>query len=1232
MPCHVFISHAHADKSIADRLIQALEDRNIKCWVAPRDVPAGGSYAAAILAAIENSYCLVLIYTARANVSRHVLREIERALNFGIELIPIRFDDSVLSKSLDYLLATVQWLPANLEPTETAIANAATQITAFVASKEAVADTEARDALGTGPIARNAAIENTPDDQLFARLQSYVPKQLAEKIRSSGHVEGERRQVTVVFAGISGFAELSERLDAEEVTGCVNACFKELVDAVYQYEGMVDKFLGESIMAVFGAPVAFEDDAERALRAALMMRARLEDFNRHRIDKLGEELNLHIGVNSGAVIAGNVGSDLRMSYTVMGDTVNIASRLQDAADRGQIFVSHNTRRLTRGAFTFRAMEPIRLKGKSDQVPVYELIAAKIQPGKARGVTGLFSPLVGREWECKALIECITGLRLGHRAIAMIYGDAGVGKSRLVAEVQRRESKGVTWLEGRCFATSHTLSYGPFLDLLRRHLGLADEYSDIEQRAVLHDCVRETFPDSWDVYPVLAQLLALGLDDSDEQVLKQLKGEAFRNRLFEIIVELLSQLDSRGPVVVLIEDLHWADESSIVLLNHLIALTGAEHLAIIGTRRTREEPLAHWAKLAPALEQQREYLIEIELKPLPFNASRALVEHLLGGNYLPQTLSNQILDKSEGNPFFLEEVLQSLIERGVLVREGQGWMVGASSETIRVPDTLQGLLLSRLDQLPEDLKKVVQKAAVIGRIFLYRLLEQLVRGDRLDADLASLQGSGLVREYSRLPEVEYAFKHALTKQVAYQTLLGPARKALHRKVGEAIELIFGPRLQEFSGVLGYHYFSAECWEKALEYLVRSADAGFRVCAYAEARGHCSRALECLSHLGTDPEHLQQRIDLTIELVGASLLAESPEKNLARLMEVEPVAQSLADPVRLGRVQLWIGRAHYYATRFREAMAYFQKVVILASDLRDPELMALPGAAIARVLFMQGQFKESVQFLDQALPLLEAAQLGHEMLFAHMIRGIARTCLGHYAAGMSDLNGALEIARANRDQNAEAMAHTGLAIIQLVAGGYEEGVASAGKALEVAEKSGDAFFRYTTNSCIAWGTLRLGHPKESLPYWATGREAAKPMGGRLILGDWFAAFEAEALLGSGDPEAALRRAEEALALAQTAGSTIGEALAECAIGRALAATVARREEAQGHVAKATELLETMGAKYDLARAILAQTEVHLACGDRAAAAPALKKAAAICHEYQLTREELGARALMSQLGAT
>jgi adenylate cyclase len=252
-------------------------------------------------------------------------------------------------------------------------------------------------------LAQQAVAHNVPShDELLAQLQSYIPKQLADKIRSSGHVEGERRQVTVIFADISGFTALSERLDPEEVALFSNDCMKELIDAVYQYEGMVDKFIGDCIMAVFGAPIALEDDAERALRATLSMRERLEAFNRKWIDKLKEPLALHIGINSGTVIAGNVGNDLRMSYTVMGDTVNVASRLEGAATRGQIFVSQSTHRLTHGAFTFRALEPIRVKGKSDLLTVYELLGAKILPDQARGLEGLVSPLMGRTAETTAL--------------------------------------------------------------------------------------------------------------------------------------------------------------------------------------------------------------------------------------------------------------------------------------------------------------------------------------------------------------------------------------------------------------------------------------------------------------------------------------------------------------------------------------------------------------------------------------------------------------------------------------------------------------------------------------------------------------------------------------------------------------------------------------------------------------------------------------------------------------
>jgi class 3 adenylate cyclase/tetratricopeptide (TPR) repeat protein len=1075
--------------------------------------------------------------------------------------------------------------------------------------------------------------EGVSHDPLLAQLQSYIPKQLADKIRATGHVQGERRQVTVVFADVSGFTALSETLDPEDVAAAINDCLKELADAVYQYEGMVDSFIGDCVMAVFGAPVALEDDAERALRAALSMRERLAPFNSRWIDKLEEPLALHIGVNSGTVIAGSVGNDLRMRYAVMGDTVNVASRLESAATRGQIFVSQSTHRLTRGAFTFRAMEPIRVKGKRDLLMVYELLGAKIQPDKIRGLEGLIAPLVGREWECKVVRKAVAATKLGQSAVVLVYGDAGLGKSRLLSEVNASEAEGVTWLEGRCFASSQTLSYAPILDLIRRRSGITNEQDLQEQQAALRRHVSTDFPAEPEIYAVLAQLLALPLSDAETELIKALKGEAFRTRFFSIIEQRLLALAEKQPVVLVIEDLHWADQSTIDLIAYVLPLAKRTRLTFIGVSRSRHEPPDLWNKLNPALEECREHLVEVPLQSLSTDASRTLVKELLGGAELPESLAAEILDKSEGNPFFLEEILRSLIEAGGLVLEGDRWTVTPLTGTSRVPDTLQGVLLSRLDRLSEELKQLVQKAAVIGRVFLYRVLQQIAGGNgSLDNLLASLEASDLVHERSRIPEIEYIFKHALTQDVAYQTLLGPARKALHQRVGDALESIFRDRLEEFAGVLAYHYFSAESWEKALRYSVQAADAAFRVYAYPEARGHYRRALECLRHVEETRGHLEQKIDLTIKLVGVSLQSEPPKTYLASLSEVAAVAQSLNDSLRLSRVQLWMGRAHYFAGELREAAGYFQKVLAMAAVLKDPELIALPGAVIGRVLIVQGQMEKSIQLFDQAIPLLEAQRNVHEALYARMYRGIARTCLGRYAAGLSDVNGVLEMARRAGDRGAEAFAHTSLAFIQIVAGESEEAVTNAYSALKVAEKSGDAIFQYATNSLVAWATFSLGDAKGSLPYWAAAREAARSFGGSLVLREWYGAIEAEAVVEAGDPKLGLQQGQEALALAKAAGSTIGAAMAHRAIGRALAANRDKGNEALEHLAKASELFQSLGTKYFLARSQMAEAEMRLAIGHREEAIQLFEQVAATSHDCQLTNEESKARTRIEQLKRT
>jgi len=1072
---------------------------------------------------------------------------------------------------------------------------------------------------------RSQGDSSDQNQELLARLERYIPKQLAEQLRSSGSIQGERRHATVIFADLSGFTNLAERLDPEVVTSFLNDLMKELIDAVYQCGGMVNQIIGDCVMAVFGAPIALEDDAARALRAALAMRERLEPFNKRWLDQLKEPLALHTGISSGMVVAANVGSNLRMSYTIIGDVVNVASRLQAMATPGQILGNQGTYRLTRGGFDFQTLEPIRVKGKNDPIAVFELTSAK-----SRREEGLASPLVGREWECKVIRKAISATKSGHGAIVLVFGDAGVGKSRLLNETRSSMSEEFNWLEGRCFASTQILSYTPILDLLRQQIQIADTQSTEEQQSALSRYVSANFADEPDVYPILAQLLALPLEPADVDVVEALKGEEFRRRFYSLVEALLISLGEKQPVVLVIEDLHWADESSIDLIAHLLPLIKRTRFSFVGLSRSRQRPANLWQKLAPILEECRENLVDIPLQSLSVEESRSLMTHLLDGGYLPASVAEEILDKSEGNPFFLEEVVRSLIERGDLRFDGKEWVVTSLTGILQVPDSLQGVLLSRLDRLSVDLKQLTQKAAVIGRIFYYRVLERITSASNsLRDQLANLENLDLVHERCRLPELEFIFRHALTQEVAYQTLLTPTRKGLHQQVGDALESLFRDRLDEFAGVLAYHFYSAESWHKALEYSIRSGDAAFRVCAYAEARDHYGRALKCVKYLEPDPIHLRHKVEITIGLVGASLHAGVPDQNLAMLVESEQIAQSLDDPVLTARIQLWIGRAHYIGGRLKEATHYYQQALYLAQELEDPALAALPRAVFGRVLLMQGRFKESLQMLNEAIPLLEREKNQHETIFAYIHRGIAQTWLGHYAAGLSDANRTLEIARSSRDQNAEIMSLVGLTMIQVLAGEFADGIATGLEAQAVAEKSGDIFFRYALNGFLAWGTFGIGNARDSLSYWAASAEAAKILGGRLLLGELFAAVEAESLTEAVNAEAGLRRAQEAVSLSQDTVSIIGQALAQRAIGRAIAARGHRQQEALPHIEKSLAICESVGAQFEFVRGLLAKGEALIASANPVEATTVLTKAQALARECQLEREESIAQTLMAKV---
>ncbi len=756
--------------------------------------------------------------------------------------------------------------------------------------------------------------------EALAQLQSRVPEALADKARvtaATRPVEGERRNVTVLFADLSGFTALSERFDPEVIRAFQHDLFDAMASVVYEYEGFVEKFVGDAIVSIFGAPLTHEDDPERALRAALAIRERMAGVNQRWVEQLGQTLTIHIGVNTGTVVAGEIGAQHGGGYAVTGDVINTASRLQDAAQPGQILVSLNTYRLAHEAFAFRGLKPLRLQGKREPLTVFELRRAKLYPGKSRGVRGLSSPMVGRARELEELRRVSDGLISGHGQVVIVRGEAGIGKSRLMAEWRAGLGKQVRWLEGRSFSGGSAVPYAPFADLSRRYAGITDEDSESRARSRLGAALKRVLPAEAEASALVGGMLGMRPEPGEEASIAALSSQVVKQRLFALIEGLFRRLAQQRPTVLVMEDLHWADGSSLELIDHLLPLVRDLPLTVVGVfRRAGDESL--WPVVAA---EYADLLTSLELAPLPDTATVTLVEELLSTpELLPPAAQELIIGKAEGNPFFVEEVIRSLIERGALVRSaehGGRWVATALIDSTRVPDTLQGVLMARLDRLPAETRRIAQLAAVIGRIFQYRVLLKLAEtAGGLEADLSHLEREELIQELRRDPELEYIFKHGLTQEVAYESLLAPQRRELHARVGAALEELAGDRLGELPAILGGHFLQGGNWEKAYIYLTAAGGAATRLHAHPEARLHYDRALEAISHQSPADETVRRRIDTTLARVAVSWGADDPERNLAMLGEVETLARALSaqaastgpDRARLARVHYWMGRMH------------------------------------------------------------------------------------------------------------------------------------------------------------------------------------------------------------------------------------------------------------------------------------------------------------------------------------
>jgi class 3 adenylate cyclase len=562
-----------------------------------------------------------------------------------------------------------------------------------------------------------------------ARIAANAPAPLVDKMRAA-KLTGERKPVTALFADVVGSTTLAERMDPEDWTQIINEAFDLMSQAVFRYEGTIAQLQGDAMLAFFGAPVAHEDDPERAVRAALDMVTATDQFARELQRSQGIEFRIRAGINSGPVIVGNVGSDLRYEYTALGDAMNVAARVQSSAEPGTVVVTANTQRFIAGVFDFEDLGEKELKGKSEPVQVYRVVGVREAPGPRRGLgaVGLSSPLVGRQAELAQMIDLYSVVKAGRGRVALLVGEPGIGKSRLLGEFRAAVTRGTEprWVEAHCVTYGRTVPYHLVLDGVRSLLELPMAATDAETRAMLHRQLSAllTADEAADVEPALASLLALPLTPSEAELL-QLEPDRLQARYVAAVHRVLRTLAATGPVVLVCEDVHWADPSSVdVMLKLLPSLTPLSVLVLFLTRAETDAP--GWRLVSHAQATYGQALTDIRLAPLSDSDSRTLVANLLEIESLPEAVRTNILARAEGNPFFVEEVIRMFIERGAIVRNGERWTANEQIATVEIPETLHSLLLARIDQLPEEAKRSLRVASVIGRQFPVRVLEQVLK--------------------------------------------------------------------------------------------------------------------------------------------------------------------------------------------------------------------------------------------------------------------------------------------------------------------------------------------------------------------------------------------------------------------------------------------------------------------------------------------------------------------------
>ena len=827
---------------------------------------------------------------------------------------------------------------------------------------------------------------------------TYTPPHLVEKILTSRTaLEGERKQVTVLFADLKGSMELVADRDPEEASQLLDSVLERMMAAVHRYEGTVNQIMGDGIMALFGAPLAHEDHAVRACYAALAMQAALHRYSDEVRRTQGLAVHFRIGLNAGEVVVRAISNDLHMDYSAIGQTVHLAARMEQLATPGSILLTAATLRLVEGSVRVHALGPIPVKGLADPVEVYELVGASALRGRFQARTaGGLTRFVGRDTELVALGKALERVRVGHGQVVAVVGEAGVGKSRLVYEcIQAYHAQGWRVLESASVSYGKATPYFPVIDLLRRYAHIEEHDDPPTIRAKLTGQVLTLDEALQDTLPALLSLLAALPEDSP---FLQLDPPQRRLRTLVALKRVLLRESQGQPVLLVCEDLHWIDTESQALLNSLVeSLPTARLLLLVNYRPEYQHG---WST--------KTYYTQVRLDPLPPVSAEELLQAVLGDDPGLAPLKQLLIARTEGNPFFLEESVRALMETGVLVGERGAYRLEKALPGLQVPATVQAVLAARIDRLPHEEKHLLQTAAVIGPEVPLPLLQVIAElsEETLHRGLVHLQAAEFLYETRLFPEQEYTFKHALTHEVAYGSLLQERRRALHARIVETLEA-FGPhRVAEQAERLAHHARRGEVWDKAHSYNRQAGARAMTHSAYQEAVGYFEQALVALQHLPEQPSTVEQAIDLRFDLRNALSPLDEEQKILGYLQEAGTLAETLGDSRRLGQAAAYVTNYYLAMGDYDCAVESGRRALAIAAASKDFTLQVLANVYLGQVYYTLGDYRQAIHFFRQNVDSLTGdlvrERFGLHGLPAVFARSWLSSCLaevGEFAEGMA-----------------------------------------------------------------------------------------------------------------------------------------------------------------------------------------------------------------------------------------